>query len=136
MNEPAVIELEQYYAHPPSAVWKALTDPQLHALWWAAGNVQAVVGHRFELDMGQWGKQRCEVIEVEHERLLRYSFATGTLDTIITWRLLPQGSGTRLKLTHEGFNLDSPIGRKALDGMRPGWSTVLMRLKALLDSSP
>jgi uncharacterized protein YndB with AHSA1/START domain len=134
MKKAAVIELEHYYAHPLSAVWKALTDPELHALWWAAGNVQAVVGHRFELDMGQWGKQPCEVIEVEHERLLRYRFAAGTLDTIITWQLLPEGPGTRLKLTHEGFNLDSPIGRKALEGMKPGWPTVLMRLKALLES--
>jgi uncharacterized protein YndB with AHSA1/START domain len=134
MKKAAVIELEHYYAHPLSAVWKALTDPELHALWWAAGNVQAVVGHRFELDMGQWGKQPCEVIKVEHERLLRYRFAAGTLDTIITWQLLPEGPGTRLKLTHEGFNLDSPIGRKALEGMKPGWPTVLMRLKALLES--
>jgi uncharacterized protein YndB with AHSA1/START domain len=134
MNKPAVIELEHYYAHPLSAVWKALTDPELHARWWAAGNVQAVVGHRFELDMGQWGKQPCEVIEVKHERLLRYRFAAGTLDTIITWQLVPEGSGTRLKLTHEGFNLDSPIGRKALEGMKPGWPKVLMRLKALLES--
>jgi uncharacterized protein YndB with AHSA1/START domain len=134
MNKPAIIELEHYYAHPLSVVWQALTDPELHARWWAAGNVQAVVGHRFELDMGPWGKQPCEVIEVKHERLLRYRFAAGTLDTIVTWQLLPEGSGTRLKLTHEGFNLDSPIGRKALEGMKPGWPKVLMRLKALLES--
>jgi uncharacterized protein YndB with AHSA1/START domain len=134
MNKPAIIELEHYYAHPLSVVWQALTDPELHARWWAAGNVQAIVGHRFELDMGPWGKQPCEVIEVKHERLLRYRFAAGTLDTIVTWQLLPEGSGTRLKLTHEGFNLDSPIGRKALEGMKPGWPKVLMRLKALLES--
>jgi hypothetical protein len=51
------------------------------------------------------------VLEVEHERVLKYRFAAGTLDTIITWRLLPEGSGTRLNLTHEGFDLDSRIGR-------------------------
>jgi uncharacterized protein YndB with AHSA1/START domain len=130
---PATIELDQYYAHPPSAVWRALTDPELHARWWAAGDVRAVVGHRFDLDMGPWGKQPCEVLEVEHERTLKYRFATGTLDTLITWQLIPEGNGTRLKLIHEGFNLDSPIGRKALEGMRPGWPKVLARLAAVLD---
>ena len=132
MTRPAVIELDHCYDHAPSAVWKALTDPALHARWWAAGDVRAIVGHRFELDMGQYGKQPCEVLEVEHERVLKYRFAADTLDTIITWQLLPEGSGTRPKLTHEGFNLDSPIGRKALEGMRPGWPKVLARLEVVL----
>jgi uncharacterized protein YndB with AHSA1/START domain len=133
MNAPAAIQVNHFYAHTPARVWKALTDPALHARWWAPGDVRAIVGHRFELDMGQWGKQACEVLEVEHERLLKYRFATGTLDTIITWRLMPEGSGTRLELTHEGFNLDSPLGRQALEGMKPGWPKVLTRLEAVLE---
>jgi uncharacterized protein YndB with AHSA1/START domain len=82
--------------------------------------------------MGQWGKQPCEVLEVEPERRLKYRFAAGSLDPTITWELIPEGSGTRLKLTHEGFNLDSPIGRKAPEGMRPGWPKVLGRLEIVL----
>ena len=133
MNAPAVIRVNHFYAHQPARVWQALTDPALHARWWAPGDVRAIVGHRFELDMGQWGKQACEVLEVEHERLLKYRFATGTLDTVITWRLTPEGSGTRLDLKHEGFNLDSPIGRQALEGMKPGWPKVLARLETVLE---
>ena len=72
---------------------------------------------------------------MENERLLSYSFAKGTLDCIITWRLIPEGSGTRLTLTQEGFDLDSPLGRAALEGMRPGWPRVLERLATLLDGS-
>lgn len=132
MSAPAVIQVEHFYAHAPSKVWKALTEPALHARWWATGDVCPTVGHRFELDMGQWGKQACEVLEVEHERLLKYRFAAGVLDTIITWRLTPESSGTRLELTHEGFNLDSPMGREALEGMKPGWPKVLARLEAVL----
>ncbi len=132
----AVIELEHHYAHPPAAVWRALTDPRLHARWWAAGDVRAVVGHRFELDMGQWGKQRCEVVAVEEERLLSYRFAAGTLNTTLTWRLTPEGTGTRLTLVHQGFDLDSPLGRAAFEGMKPGWPTVLGRLAGLLDGRP
>ena len=132
MNRPDVIQLDHLYAHPPSAVWRALTDPALHARWWAAGDVRPIVGHRFELDMGGWGKQPCEVLEVDPERLLKYRFAAGTLDTLITWRLTPEGSGTRLTLTHEGFNLETPMGRRALEGMKPGWPNVLARMESVL----
>ena len=132
MTELQTIQLDHVYPFPPSRVWQALTNPQLHARWWAAGDVRPIVGHRFDLDMGKWGKQACEVLEVEHERLLKYRFAAGTLDTIITWRLLPEGTGTRLSLTHEGFNLSTPMGRQALEGMAPGWPRVLARLQTVL----
>jgi uncharacterized protein YndB with AHSA1/START domain len=132
MTAPNVIQLDHVYAHPPAAVWRALTDPVLHAKWWAAGDVRPVVGHRFTLDMKGFGQQPCEVLAVEPERLLQYRFATGTLDTLITWRLTPEGSGTRLTLTHEGFDLDSPLGRQALEGMKRGWPAVLQRMEAVL----
>jgi uncharacterized protein YndB with AHSA1/START domain len=132
MSTPAIIRLEHVYAHAPSAVWRALTDPELHARWWAAGDIKPVVGHRFELDMGPFGKQPCEVIAVEHERLLQYRFAAGMLDTIISFRLEPEGAGTRLVLIHEGFDLDSPMSRRAFEGMKPGWPGVLARLGDVL----
>jgi uncharacterized protein YndB with AHSA1/START domain len=129
MKKPGIIQLEHVYAHPVSAVWRALTSPELHARWWAAGDVRPVVGHRFELDMGGWGKQPCEVLAVEHERLLKYSFAKGALDTTITWRLQELPTGTRLTLVHEGFDLDSPIARSAWEGMQRGWPAILRRLE-------
>ncbi len=132
---PAKIELVRLYAHAPSAVWRALTDPELHARWWAAGDVKPVVGHRFTLDMGKWGKQPCEVLAVEDGRLLSYRFAEGALDTRITWTLEPEGTGTRLTLVHEGFDLESPMGRAALEGMTAGWPAVLTRLGDLLSAS-
>jgi uncharacterized protein YndB with AHSA1/START domain len=39
MSERGVIRLEHVYASKPAAVWRALTDPELHARWWAAGDV-------------------------------------------------------------------------------------------------
>jgi uncharacterized protein YndB with AHSA1/START domain len=135
MIEPGVIRLSQFIELPPARVWRALTDPSIHAKWWASGDVRAVVGHRFTLDMGQWGQQPCEVIAVEPERLLSYSFAPGTLDTTITWRLEPENSGTRLYLEHSGFDLDSPLGRTAFEGMSGGWPMVLKRIAPALDSA-
>lgn len=118
---------------PKERVWRALTEPKLHALWWAAGDIQPTVGHRFELDMGPWGKQKCEVLKVQPEELLQYSFAIGTLDTIVTWRLYKEGSNTRLELVHEGFNLKTPMGKTAFEGMSQGWPGVLERLADKLE---
>ncbi len=112
-----------------------MTDPILHAKWWAAGDVRAVVGHRFTLDMGQWGKQPCEVIAVEPGRLLAYSFAPGTLDTTITWRLEPENDGTRLHLEQVGYDLDSPMGKMAFEGMRNGWPSVLERIAGVIEGA-
>lgn len=93
--------------------------------------MQPIVDHKFELDMGKWGRQPCEVLEVKPEQLPKYSFAPGTLDTTITWHLTPESSGTRLILVHEGFNLDTPMGRLAHEVMSAGWPTVLARLETL-----
>jgi uncharacterized protein YndB with AHSA1/START domain len=135
MTDRGRIQLSQFIDHPPAKVWNALTDPEIHARWWAAGDVKAVVGHRFTPDMGPWGEQPCEVVAVEHGRLLSYSFAPGTLDTTITWRLAPEGPGTRLDLEHSGFDLDSPLGKMAFDGLRGGWPTVLGRMGPALESA-
>lgn len=134
MSERGTIRLEHAYAQPPARVWRALTDPARVARWWAPGDVRAEVGHTFEMDMGPWGKQPCEVIAVEPERLLRYRFATSTLNTVITWELTPDGNGgTHLTLTHEGFDLDTPMGRRAFEGMKPGWPGILAKIATTLD---
>ena len=126
------IRLEQYLAHPQAKVWSALTDPELHARWWAALDVRAEVGHRFELDMGEWGRQRCTVLAVEPEGLFSYTFAEGALDTTITWRVTAEGDGTRLLLEHAGFDLGNPMGKQAFDGMGAGWPHVVPRIDRAL----
>jgi uncharacterized protein YndB with AHSA1/START domain len=131
-SKPGAIRLSQFVNHPPAKVWRALTDPVLHARWWVAGDVKAEVGHRFTLDMGKWGQQPCEVIAVEPDRLLSYSFAPGTLNTTITWRLEPENGGTRLYLDHVDFDLDSPFGKMAFEGMGGGWPSVLKRIEAVI----
>lgn len=126
MIEPGIIQLSQYINHPPAKVWKALTDPEMIAKWWAPGDVRAEVGHKFTLDMGKWGQQPCEVLEVQPERLLSYSFAEGM---IITWTIEPKGTGTQLNLVHSGFDLNSPLGKTAYEGMSKGWPTILERIE-------
>lgn len=131
-KDAGTIQVEQVYTQSPAQVWRALTDPALVARWWAPGEIRAEVGHRFDMDMGPWGKQPCEVLTVEPETLFRYRFAESTLDTIITWQLEPEGTGTKLRLTHSGFDVESAAGKSAYEGMKPGWPGVLQKLRESL----
>jgi uncharacterized protein YndB with AHSA1/START domain len=128
----ASIRVSETLAHPLARVWLALTEPAQSACWWAAGDVRAVVGHRFTMDLGAAGHQPCEVLAVQPLRLLSYAFAPDTLHTAITWRLDAAGEGTRLTLEHAGFDLDDAAGLRAYRGMSDGWPAALGRLHAYL----
>ena len=39
------VQVEHVYAHSPASVWKALTDPELVAKWWAPSDLRAGTGH-------------------------------------------------------------------------------------------
>lgn len=125
----ASISVDQFIPAPPAKVWRTLTEPELLARWWAPGDISAVVGHRFQLQMPGWGPVSCEVLEVEpHERLV-YTFNS---NWTLTWRLVAEGKGTRLLLEHSGFDLEDKRDRVAFDRMGKGWrSTVLPRLVSL-----
>jgi len=133
MTEPGVIRVSQSIAYPPSTVWTALTDPAVHSAWFAHGDIRPVVGHRFTLDMGPFGDTPCEILAVEPERMLSYSFGAGPFLTTITWRLEACDGGTLLSLEHAGFDLDSDMGKQAYQGMGAGWSGILGRIEPALD---
>lgn len=126
------IRLERHYPHPAAAVWAALTTPELLARWWAPGNIAPVVGHRFTMDMDAWGQQQCEVLTVDPGASISFLFSEGQLDTTITWRLESVDGGTILHFEHAGFQLDTPMGRHAIEGMGNGWPGLLARIEGIL----
>jgi uncharacterized protein YndB with AHSA1/START domain len=66
------------------------------------------LGHRFQFKTkpapGFDGIVRCEVLEIIPFRKLVYSWVGGRVTTQVTWRLAPEGTGTRLTLDHDGFS--------------------------------
>jgi uncharacterized protein YndB with AHSA1/START domain len=127
----ASLNIDQFVPHPPSKVWRALTEPTLLAKWWASGDIAPVVGHTFTLDMGPFGHVPCRVIEVVPEERLVFTF---TERWTLTWTLSPEGNGTRLHLEHAGFDLTDEKARHAFERMGPGWrDEVLPRIVVVLD---
>ncbi|WP_243711249.1 SRPBCC domain-containing protein [Actinomadura sp. KC216] len=142
-GERAAIEVDEFLPHPPAKVWRALTDPDLLARWLMPNDFRPVVGHRFTFatrpipNVDFDGTIECQVLDLDAERLMRISWGGGTLDTTVTWRLVPEGRGTRLFIRHEGFDLDDPVHAYAFRGMGSGWRTnVLRALQELLTETP
>ncbi|GAA2209230.1 SRPBCC domain-containing protein [Nonomuraea monospora] len=126
-EELRAIRLDQFVAHPPAKVWRALTEPGLVARWLMPGDFKAEVGHRFTFttqprkQVGFDGIVYCEVLRVEPEKLLRISWSDGKVDWTVTWRLEPEGKGTRLFLDHEGFDPGDELQQLSRRIMGGGW---------------
>lgn len=43
------IHVDQFLAHPPRKVWRALTEPALLERWLLPNDIKPLVGHKFHL---------------------------------------------------------------------------------------
>jgi len=125
-TETRTISMEYDLPYPPAKVWRALTEPKLLATWLMDNDMRPLAGHSFtfKAELTPWwdGIVRCEVLEIEPHKRLRYSWRSGPasspLDTVVTWTLTPTPSGTRLALEQSGF---LPANAFAFDGASKGW---------------
>lgn len=125
--------------HPPAKVWRALTTPALLSEW-----LLPVTGLQLHLDSdfafhappqpGWDGVVKCRVIAVEPESRISYTWVVGGfLETVVTFRLLPTATGTRVMLTQSGFKSDQ---KQNFGGARYGWRMMGERLFDLLGKIP
>jgi uncharacterized protein YndB with AHSA1/START domain len=128
------IRIVRDYPHPPAKVWRALTDPDLIALWGMRPEGFApVVGTRFKLigkpNAGWRGFVECQMLEVRELSLLRYSWVgnDNSPASTVTFALEPHDGGTRLTFEHDGF---TGVGGFVLAHlvMKPGWRKTFHRL--------
>ncbi|WNG25377.1 SRPBCC domain-containing protein [Cystobacter fuscus] len=105
------IQLVRDYPHPPSKVWRALTDPALMARWLVAAKPEGFtthVGTRFKFvgkpKPGWSGIVECELLEAREPSSLRYSWlADGGEVMQLSYHLEPHEGGTRLRFEQSGF---------------------------------
>jgi uncharacterized protein YndB with AHSA1/START domain len=139
----SAIEVDSFLPHPPAKVWRALTETDVMAAWLMPNDFAPEVGHRFTMttdpvpSQGFDGVIRCEVLALEREHRLKISWVSSGLDSTVEWRIEAEGRGTRLFLTHDGFDESQP-GQAAtyriLDG---GWRAMMVkRLEEALAAMP
>ena len=122
------VTVEREIAYPPAKIWRALTQPHLIEDWLMKNDFKPVVDHRFNLS-GDWGAVDCQVVEVEPERTLSYTWAAMGLESVVTWTLTPTAKGTHLRMEQAGFRPDQ---EQAYQGAKYGWQQLFGKLEQLL----
>ena len=139
MNETSTetrsVVVEREFAFPPEKIWRALTQPHLLEEWLMKNDFKPAVGHRFNL-RGDWGGVLdCEVLAVDPNRTLSYSWnfthddAAYNLKSEVTLTLTPTSTGTRLCMEQSGFRPDQ---QQAYHGANHGWQRFLANLEQVL----
>jgi uncharacterized protein YndB with AHSA1/START domain len=126
--------LERDMPHPPQKIWRALTEGALIEEWLMSNDFQPVVGHRFTFRAapvpGWSGVIDCEVLVVEPNSRLSYSWGTLGLGTTVTFTLTPTESGTHLRMEQSGFAPDQDRNYK---GAQYGWQNFLGNLERVVE---
>jgi len=104
--------------------------------WMYPNDFEPRVGHHFTFRMpanpkfGFDGIVRCEVLECEPPSRLAYSWSGGP--GVVSYRLEPDGDGTRVFFEHSGFDVSQPWGKQALRGAEVGWEKMFERLTGVV----
>ena len=132
MTKPAIetrsVVVEREIAFPPEKVWRALTQPHLIEEWLLKNDFKPVVDHRFNFS-ADWGTVECQVMAIEPNKTLSYTWAAYGLESVVTWTLTPTSTGTHLRMEQSGFRPDQP---QAYQGAKYGWPRFFANLEQVL----
>lgn len=122
------VVVEREIPYPPEKIWRALTQPHLIEEWLMKNDFKPVVNHRFDL-RADWGNVGCQVVAVEPNKTLSYTWEAYGLDSVVTWTLTPTSTGTHLRMEQSGFRPDQ---QQAYQGAKGGWPQFFAALEQLL----
>jgi uncharacterized protein YndB with AHSA1/START domain len=114
--------------YPPEKIWRALTQPHLIEEWLMKNDFKPVVDHRFNL-RADWGAVDCQVLAVEPNKTLSYTWAAYGLESVVSWTLTPTSTGTHLRMEQSGFRPDQP---QYYQGAKTGWQQFFVNLEQVL----
>ena len=127
-TEALSVVVEREIPYPPEKIWRALTQPHLIEEWLMKNDFKPVVGHRFDL-RADWGVVDCQVLAVEPNKTLSYTWAAYGLESVVTWTLTPTSTGTHLRMEQSGFRPDQP---QYYQGAKGGWQRFFAALEQIL----
>jgi uncharacterized protein YndB with AHSA1/START domain len=135
VTETRAVIVERDMSFPPEKLWRALTQPHLIEEWLMKNDFKPVVGHRFNL-RGDWGGVLdCEVLAVEPQKTLSYTWnfshddAAYDLKSVVMFTLTPTSTGTHLRMEQSGFR---PSQKQAFGGAKAGWQQFFAKLEQVL----
>ncbi|MBO6635010.1 SRPBCC domain-containing protein [Parvibaculum sp.] len=120
--------IEREVPFPAEKIWRALTQPHLLEEWLMKNDFKPAIDHRFSF-RAEWGAVEGQVLEIEPERKLSYTWGDHNLKSVVTWTLTPTGKGTLLRMEQRGFRPDQP---RYYQGAKAGWPKFLAALEELL----
>jgi uncharacterized protein YndB with AHSA1/START domain len=127
------VVVERDLPFPREKIWRALTQPHLIEEWLMKNDFKPVVGHNFSLRMDpqpNWnGVIDCQVLVVEENRTLSYTWGALGLESAVTFTLTPTPAGTHLRMEQTGFSSDRP---QNYQGAKYGWQKFFGNLEQVL----
>jgi uncharacterized protein YndB with AHSA1/START domain len=125
--------IEREMPHPPEKIWRALTEGKLIEEWLMKNDFQPVVGHRFQFratPVPNWnGVIDCEVLAVEPNSRLSYSWGSLGLESAVIWTLTPTVSGTHVRMEQSGFPSEEGSNYK---GAKYGWQKFIGNMERVV----
>jgi uncharacterized protein YndB with AHSA1/START domain len=125
--------VEREMPHPPEKIWRALVQNGLIEQWMMKNDFEPVVGHRFNFrapPMPNWnGVIDCEVLVVEPNSRLSYTWGSLGLKSVVTWTLTPTKGGTHVRMEQSGFPSEESAYYK---GANYGWQKFIDGLERIV----
>lgn len=137
MTEPAAatrtLVIQREMPHPPEKIWRALTQGPLIKEWLMDNDFQPVVGHGFNFrstPMPKWdGVIDGEVLVVEPNKKLSYTWNALGLESVVVWTLIATNGGTLVRMEQSGFRPDQDANYQ---GANYGWQKFIAGLEQVL----
>jgi uncharacterized protein YndB with AHSA1/START domain len=132
-NETRTLIIEKEMPHAPEKIWRALTQGPLIKEWLMENDFQAVVGHKFSFrstPMPNWnGIVDCQVLLVEPNKKLSYSWGSMGLASVVVWTLVATTGGTLVRMEQSGFRADQEANYR---GANYGWQKFIGNLERVV----
>lgn len=125
--------IEREMPHPPEKIWRALTQGPLIEEWLMKNDFQPVVGHQFSFRStpvpGWDGIIQSEVLTIEPNSRLSYSWGTMGATSLVTWTLTPTKAGTHVRMEQTGFRSEQDAAYK---GATYGWTKFIGQMERVV----
>lgn len=133
MTNTRSVVIEREFPHAPEKIWRALTEGALIQEWLMDNDFEPVVGHRFSFrakPVPNWnGVIESEVLVIEPNKKLSYSWGTMGMGSVVEWTLSATSGGTLVRMEQSGFREDQEQNYK---GAKYGWQKFVGNLERVV----